>query len=415
MKSLMKIFALLIVVNLSTLTVPQKASAEVAVSLQVFYDQLSPYGNWVDYPSYGYVWVPNVGGDFSPYGSSGHWVFTNVGWTWVSDYPWGWAPFHYGRWYFDPVYGWIWVPDTVWGPAWVVWRSSPGYFGWAPLRPGVSISIAFGPTYYVPNEWWIFSPAQYITSPTIYQYYVPRSNNVTIIKNTTIINKTYVDNGRHATYVAGPDADVVQKATGRPVKPMAIREIDKPGQSVNDGQLNIFRPKVDKTLPSGQKPVPRKVVALKDLKPTTQKSGEAQKKNDVRQSDQMKNVTPSKEQGRDQNAPKKVTPQKEQNPQQNAPKSVTPQKEQQERPPVKRDEPKKDVPKQIAPQDQARVDENRNVQSTNVQSGTFREQQQQQERVAPINKDVAPQNTQNRNGQEQRNQKQQKKHPPKIG
>ena len=37
------------------------------VSYQVFYDELSPYGSWVDYPSYGYVWVPRVTGDFQPY------------------------------------------------------------------------------------------------------------------------------------------------------------------------------------------------------------------------------------------------------------------------------------------------------------------------------------------------------------
>ena len=27
---------------------------------QVFYDELGPYGSWVEYPSYGYVWIPRV-------------------------------------------------------------------------------------------------------------------------------------------------------------------------------------------------------------------------------------------------------------------------------------------------------------------------------------------------------------------
>ena len=91
---------------------PQKASAQVSVSFQVFYDDLSPYGNWVDNPNYGYVWVPDVSPGFTPYGTNGYWAFTEAGWTWVSEYPWGWAPFHYGRWYADPMYGYMWIPGN---------------------------------------------------------------------------------------------------------------------------------------------------------------------------------------------------------------------------------------------------------------------------------------------------------------
>ena len=31
----------------------QRAHAQVSVSFQVFYDQLSPFGTWVSYPDYG--------------------------------------------------------------------------------------------------------------------------------------------------------------------------------------------------------------------------------------------------------------------------------------------------------------------------------------------------------------------------
>jgi hypothetical protein len=82
-----------VLLNLSTMVVPQKASAQVSVSFQMSYDQLSPYGSWVDYPSYGYVWIPSAGPGFSPYGTGGHWVFTTYGWTWVSDYAWGMGAF----------------------------------------------------------------------------------------------------------------------------------------------------------------------------------------------------------------------------------------------------------------------------------------------------------------------------------
>src|SRR5665647_1119392 len=103
MKNKILFISLLLMFNISTCLTIQKASAQVSVSFQVFYDELSPYGYWVDNPDYGYVWVPNVAPGFTPYGSNGYWVFTNEGWTWVSNYPWGWAPFHYGRWFYDPI------------------------------------------------------------------------------------------------------------------------------------------------------------------------------------------------------------------------------------------------------------------------------------------------------------------------
>src|SRR5689334_22089300 len=96
---------------------PKTSSAKEGVSFQVFYDDLSPYGQWVNDPYYGYVWVPSMGPDFRPFYTGGHWVYTEYGNMWVSDYPWGWAPFHYGRWVYDDSYGWTWIPGNTWGPA----------------------------------------------------------------------------------------------------------------------------------------------------------------------------------------------------------------------------------------------------------------------------------------------------------
>ena len=110
-----------------------KAQFSASISFGVFYDELEPYGQWIDDPQYGYVWVPDVGPGFRPYYTGGHWVMTRYGSMWVSDYDWGWAPFHYGRWVYSPYYGWSWIPDYDWGPAWVSWRSGGCYYGWAPL------------------------------------------------------------------------------------------------------------------------------------------------------------------------------------------------------------------------------------------------------------------------------------------
>src|SRR5580698_2698570 len=57
------------------------------ISFQTFYDQLSPYGTWIQSPNYGYVWSPNAGPDFVPYSSAGNWQYSaDYGWIWNSDY-----------------------------------------------------------------------------------------------------------------------------------------------------------------------------------------------------------------------------------------------------------------------------------------------------------------------------------------
>lgn len=216
---------------------PQQVQA--GVSFSAFYDALSPYGQWMNYGNYGQVWIPDAGQDFRPYYTNGHWVYTDYGWTWMSDYPWGWAPFHYGRWTHDNYYGWMWVPGEEWGPAWVSWRNSNDYYGWAPLTPGVNVgvNVNFG----IPTSYWSFVPCRYISSPNIHNYYVDRGRNVTIINNTTIINNVRQVN-RGTRYYRGPEATEVSRITRQPVRPVRVVNSDRPGSSLSNNQLRIFRP-----------------------------------------------------------------------------------------------------------------------------------------------------------------------------
>jgi hypothetical protein len=265
--------ALLVALNMCSWTTPQEASAQQgSMSFGVFYNELSPYGQWVDYPGYGYVWIPSAGPDFAPYSSNGYWILTDYGWTWVSGYNWGWAPFHYGRWDYDNNYGWFWIPDNEWGPAWVSWRRSPGYYGWAPMRPGVSLSVSFGSGYTVPNDRWRFVRDRDFSRTDINHYYINRTNNVTIIKNSSVINRTYVDQNRHSTYVSGPDRADVQKNTGRTIQPVVIHDNEKPGQNLRNGQLQIYRPQVQVNDANGRRPAPSNVVNLKDVKRPTERN-----------------------------------------------------------------------------------------------------------------------------------------------
>src|SRR5512138_490116 len=110
MKSWKKIMTIAILLCATLIATPHKSYSQTGfVSFQIFYDDLSPYGSWIYFPVYGYVWVPDVDPGFMPYATNGYWVLTDDGWTWVSDYPWGWATFHYGRWYTDPTYGPVWI------------------------------------------------------------------------------------------------------------------------------------------------------------------------------------------------------------------------------------------------------------------------------------------------------------------
>jgi hypothetical protein len=267
MKTNLNIALLTFLLSLCLSVAPQNTFAQqVSVSFQVFYDELSPYGTWVNYNDYGYVWVPDVAPGFTPYGTNGYWVFTEDGWTWVSDYPWGWAPFHYGRWFYDDAYGPMWVPDNHWGPGWVTWRRSSGYYGWAPIGPGISISIAYGSNYNPPHDHWRFVRENDFGRTNITNYYINTTNNVTIIKNSTVINNVHENKIRQVSYNAGPDRVEVEKHTGRSISPIAIKDNSKPGERFENNELQLYRPKVVKRTATTS-PAPSRVSSLKELKP----------------------------------------------------------------------------------------------------------------------------------------------------
>ncbi len=216
---------------------PTAAQPGVSVPVESFYDELAPYGQWTQYPGYGNVWIPNAGPDFQPYSTGGHWIMTEYGNTWVSDYAWGWGPFHYGRWLYDSAYGgWLWLPDTDWAPAWVSWRSGGGYYGWAPLGPGVNININ------IPAPYWTFVPQVYFTSPSWYSYSVPRPRLGSIYQNTTIINNYYRSNNR--SYSFGPPRGDIERITRQSIPVYRIDRMDRPGRSVvGNGSVGFYNPR----------------------------------------------------------------------------------------------------------------------------------------------------------------------------
>jgi len=239
MKSLIKFPAMIVGLLFLLTGTAQSAKAQYDdVSLQTFYDELSPYGTWINDPEYGYVWRPDVDqGEFRPYYTNGRWVMTEYGNTWVSNYDWGWAPFHYGRWIYNRYNRWIWIPDTVWGPAWVSWRSGGGYYGWAPLGPSFGVSVNVG----IADFYWNFVPYGHIYYTSYPRYYSGR--NRVYIQNTVIINNTYVRNNR--TYYTGPRVDDIRRTTNRNVTVYNVSRVTNRtgGNRIENNTVNIYAPR----------------------------------------------------------------------------------------------------------------------------------------------------------------------------
>ena len=240
MKQIIKLPAVILGLVLLFTGVTQSVMAQDDdVSLETFYEELSPYGTWTQDPDHGYVWMPDVDQDnFRPYYTDGHWAMTEYGNTWVSDYDWGWAPFHYGRWITNRFNQWIWIPDTVWGPAWVSWRSGDGYYGWAPLSPGIDVNVGIG-GFNIPLDWWVFIPQINIYS-TRYPSYNRR--NQAFFNRTSLINYTYGGRGRH-TFYTGPRADDIRRVTRRDVTVYNVNYSSRPGRTnITNNNINIYQP-----------------------------------------------------------------------------------------------------------------------------------------------------------------------------
>ncbi len=268
MKTLFKIVALLLIINLYSVFIPQSLSAQQRqelISFQVFYDELNPYGFWVNYPNYNYVWIPNVDANFAPYSTAGQWIMTEYGWTWVSGYSWGWAPFHYGRWDYDDYYGWFWIPGNEWGPSWVVWRKARGYYCWAPMRPGMSIGMNFDSRYEDVNHWNFVQYSDF-GKTNIGNYYVDNNQYKRIIRNSSLINNTYNDNRRNSRYISGPSLKEVRRETGRQIGSIAITDYNRPGQLFENNQLQLYRPQVESNRNNNQRSAPSVITKLRDVR-----------------------------------------------------------------------------------------------------------------------------------------------------
>ena len=253
---------------------PRGARAAEGVSFDFFYDSLDPYGQWVEVPEYGYCWHPaGVDADWAPY-SDGYWAYTDAGWTWVSYEDWGAITYHYGRWLRLNDLGWCWVPGYEWGPAWVSWRSSDEYIGWAPLPPevvfseGAGISIWVDVTYGIGPGYYNFCRFRDFGAPALRPCIINRGQNIIIINSTVNITNITVNPHRHLVFNGGPDFRLVQGRSAHPIQTLKLvqqTDVNAAKASGNGffakqhgNQLDVLAPVIIKPV-AGEKPRPKNI------------------------------------------------------------------------------------------------------------------------------------------------------------
>ncbi|MCA9606506.1 MAG: hypothetical protein KC619_12965, partial [Myxococcales bacterium] len=137
--------------------------AQSRIEIEVFFRELAPYGDWIGHPSLGQVFVP-TDPTYRPY-RNGHWAQDGEELVWVSYDAIGWAVCHYGSWTVLEDGRWAWVPGTEWAPAWVEWRESEQYVGWAPQMVVVQPA----------PDAWLFVEAMYLLYDAVASYSVQPS------------------------------------------------------------------------------------------------------------------------------------------------------------------------------------------------------------------------------------------------
>jgi len=236
------------VIALFGLAAPQRASAEVRIGFDLFFDSLAPHGEWVVSAGFGRAWRPaGVSVAWRPY-TAGSWAYTDYGWTFVSDEPWGWATYHYGRWALDPAWGWVWVPGYEWAPAWVVFQEGAGWIGWAPLPPRVGIDIAIGRGVRLDPRAYCFVPVRRFSAPALTRWVVPVGRNPGIYSRTRNVTRFGRSGDRWVNRSIG--VGPIERATGHRI--VRRRVVDAPGglsraprTRIDRDRVTIYRPRID--------------------------------------------------------------------------------------------------------------------------------------------------------------------------
>jgi hypothetical protein len=250
-------------VGFGTLPMPlgiAPAEAAASVSINIFFQPLAAHGVWVKHSKYRYVFCPKVDAKWRPY-SHGHWIYMkNYGWYFASDEPFAWAVYHYGRWFHDRRAGWCWVPGNAWAGAWVSWRRSNDYIGWAALPPakeGFSVNVDFD-TAEPPKEDWVFVQPKRFLEPQLNVAIVFGDQQPDVFQKTEFVGPVIVQNNIVVNNII--DVNFIQQQTGQQVKEVEPQPVNDPAQAGADANGNavaVFAPQIE---PPKQDEAPQQAV-----------------------------------------------------------------------------------------------------------------------------------------------------------
>ncbi|MDW7980984.1 MAG: hypothetical protein RMH97_10490 [Verrucomicrobiales bacterium] len=228
---------------------------QTVINYNYFYNTLAPYGTWLWIEDYGWCWRPTIvviHRGWHPYCHGGRWLYSNWGWYWYSDYTWGRIVFHYGRWFRHPRWGWCWWPDTVWAPAWVVWRYTDHYCGWAPLPPFTTFSAGVGVVYrgaavgfdpdpdcYTYVSWTVFADRG------LHRHRLPPDRAKHIHGQTVVVNN-FINGDNNIVGNVGVPVERVARLAGREIPRAVVRDL--PVEAAHNDDLRRPRREGDKLI-----------------------------------------------------------------------------------------------------------------------------------------------------------------------
>lgn len=234
------------------LGVTQVQAQELRASFNLFFGELRPHGIWVKHPKYRYVFCPRVDADWRPY-THGRWIWLrDRGWYFDSREPFAWAVYHYGRWTHDRRIGWCWVPGNHWAPAWVSWRRSNDYIGWAPLPPErdgfqISINVNVGEP---PEDDWVFVPTRRFVEPHLSVNISFGDRDRERFRDTEYVGPVIIQN--NVVINNNIDIDFIQQQTNTEVKVVDAQPTDSPQAAEAEPTAEtvpVFAPTVEEPKP----------------------------------------------------------------------------------------------------------------------------------------------------------------------
>jgi hypothetical protein len=264
------------------------------VDYKTFYDDLKPYGTWIQVNlsdsggvlsskpdekelseilrtmlgikeakadvdvSWGafYIWKPSpslavsiAAGDpgpgmYVPY-TNGQWVYSDYGWYFRAATPYEEIVHHYGRWVFVPSEGWMWIPGSVWAPAWVEWEEDDDFIGWAPCEPTVYFEANYFPEPFYRDYNFVVVERNHFLDPNIYNsshIYWEKEHRNEYRDMQRINGLVYRDKG---LFNRGPDVNRFSKDFPDKTKPVNINMVSNKNEvQYKNNKYNVYTPKV---------------------------------------------------------------------------------------------------------------------------------------------------------------------------